>query len=164
MRLSELNGVNMKTIKVGEKVWNMIVENGKFGETADDVLSRLLNFNGNGRTGGEESVTPKNPPNETKDHPRGWKERLATVRMTQNVENGGLVLRFDTGQSEKWRLPAQNDTAGIRIVRDKAVSFVRKNGGTIGQEHAAIRALTSRGYHVTGRAQLSQEELRKIFV
>jgi len=154
----------MKTIKVGEKVWNMIVENGKFGETADDVLSRLLNFNGHGRTGSEGSVTPNSPANETKENPRGWKERRATVRMTQNVENGDLVLRFDTGQSEKWKLPAKNDHAGIRSVRDKAIAFVRKNGGTIGQEHAAIRALTSRGYHVaTPASNLSREELQKLF-
>jgi hypothetical protein len=153
----------MRTIKVGDKVWNMIVENGKFGETADDVLRRLLNLNVV-VAGDAASAAPKDsePPNGARQF--GWKERRATVRMTQSVENGELVLRFDSGQTEKWKLPAKNNPAGIRIVRDKAIAFVRKNGGTTGQEHAAIRALTSRGYRVTGSGKLSDEELRKMFV
>lgn len=31
-----------KTIRVSEYVWEIIVSHGKFGETADDVLLRLL--------------------------------------------------------------------------------------------------------------------------
>jgi hypothetical protein len=150
----------MKTIKIGEQVWDTIVQNGKFGETADDVLRRLLNPN-TVIAANTPTVTPKDsePPSETRQY--GWKERRATVRMTQTVENGELILRFDSGQTEKWKLPTKNDPAGIRSVRNKAIAFVRKNGGTIGQEHAAIRALTSRGYHVT--SNLSREELQKIF-
>jgi len=73
--------------------------------------------------------------------------------MYQKVEGGKLVLEFETGQRCEWSLPSQNDSAGIRQVRDNAVEFVRKNGGTDGQVGAAMRALTSRGYHVTLKSQ-----------
>jgi len=79
----------------------------------------------------------------------GWKERRAEVAMYQMVEGGKLMLEFETGQREEWKLPSQNDAAGIRRVRDCAIEFVLKNGGTAGQVGAAMRALTSRGYHVT---------------
>ncbi len=139
----------MKTIKVGEKVWNIIVEHGKFGETADDVLGRLLSLKNGGSTGGGAGVPSNSPSSKDSAHQYGWKERRANVRMTQHVENGALVLRFDSGQTDKWKLPAKDDNSAIRKVRDQAVAFVRNNGGTKGQEHAAIRALTSRGYFVT---------------
>jgi hypothetical protein len=148
MLFSDLIVTNMKTIKVGDKVWNMIVQNGKFGETADDVLGRLLSIKGS-CAGSVTGGTSNSSPSEAREHSYGWKERRATVRMTQNVNNGMLTLRFDTGQTESWKLPGKDDYSAIRTVRDKAVAFVRNNGGTKGQEHAAIRALTSRGYRVT---------------
>jgi hypothetical protein len=144
----------VQTIKIGEKVWNAIKAEGKFGETADDVLQRLLKLNDSDRANAQGSCATGE---------RRWKERRAKVRMTQNVENGELVLRFDSGQTGKWKLPAnKNDHAEIRRIRDLAVAFVRNKGGTIGQEHAAIRALTHRGYHVTAR--LFRDELRQMFV
>jgi hypothetical protein len=79
----------------------------------------------------------------------GWKERRAEVAMYQKVEGGKLMLEFETGQRGEWVLPSAENSAGIRRVRDLAVDFVRKNGGTEGQVGAAMRALTSRGYHVT---------------
>jgi predicted CopG family antitoxin len=141
----------MKTIKIGDNVWNKIVQNGKFGETADDVLVRLLELNAETKSNNEAAL----PPNSDGGHAHAWKERRASVRMTQDVIHGELILRFDTGQFEKWPLPAMDDHKAIRSLRDNAVKFVRKNGGTIGQEHAAIRALTSRGYHVAPRSPKS---------
>jgi len=130
----------------------MIVQNGKFGETADDVLFRLLNQSCGRETDTGGSNASKNPPAKDDAHQYGWKERRAAVRMTQNVDHGELVLRFETGQTEKWKLPAKDDFKEIRRVRNAAIAFVKKNSGTIGQERAAIRALTSRGYHVTSRS------------
>jgi len=129
----------MRTIKISDEVWDVIAKNGKFGETADDVLRRLLNV---------DEVS-----SETPTVARAWKERRATVRMTQEVQDNELVLKFDTGATFSKKLPAKQNSAEIRGVRDAAIEFVKKNGGTTGQEHAAIRALTSRGYHVTRKAE-----------
>jgi negative regulator of replication initiation len=125
----------MRTIKISDEVWDVIEKNGKFRETEDDVLRRLLNVSSNG--------TKKNV------EVRAWKERRATVRMTQNVQNNELILKFDSGETFRRTLPPKERISEIRQVRDAAIDFVKKNGGTKGQEHAAIRALTSRGYHVT---------------
>ena len=126
----------MKTIRISEEVWNEMVKQGqgKFGETEDVVLRRLLKLD-------------QIPVAENNAQLR-WKQRRATVRMTQEVIGNKLKLQFDTGQKFEKTLPARNDRPGIRNIRDAAVTFVRENGGTKGQEHAAIRALTHRGYHV----------------
>ena len=69
--------------------------------------------------------------------------------MTQRVENNKLTLEFDNGARFERTLPSKDNRLAIRKVRDEAIEFVKKHGGTKGQEHAAIRALTSRGYHVS---------------
>lgn len=128
----------MRTIKISDKVWEKIADNGKFGETEDDVLKRLL------------GLKPTTDDDQHQAGPRVWKQRRTTERMTQNnCRNGELVLEFDSGALFKQKLPDKNDIPAIRKLRNAAVTFVKKNGGTIGQEHAAIRALTSNGYHVT---------------
>lgn len=140
----------MRTIKISDAVWEVIEKNGKFRETEDDVLRRLLKLP-DGRSG----------TSSTSGQPRAWKERRATVRMTQTVieENRKhfLMLRFDSGETGKWTLPPKDDTSAIRKVRDEAMQFVKRSGGTKGQEHAAIRALTSRGYYVTNRTEIEFE-------
>jgi hypothetical protein len=74
--------------------------------------------------------------------------------MTQRVTpDEKLVLAFDSGPKGEWQLPSKTDVSAIRKVRDEAVAFVREHGGTTGQEHAAIRAVTSRGYHITARRE-----------
>jgi hypothetical protein len=137
----------MKTIRISDEVWNAIAAQGKFGETEDIVLRRILNI---GTTNGHETKLPAIVSTQS---PRGyaWKQRQASDRLTQVVMDGRLVLQFDSGPKQDWALPPRNDIPAIRKVRDEAIAFVRENGGTTGQEHAAIRALTSRGYHVTIR-------------
>ena len=131
----------MKTIRISEEVWTAIAAQGKFGETEDDVLLRVLKISpNNSRSNGS-------PANESNKQ-YGWKERRATIRMTQTVKGNKLILEFDSGPRFERTLPAKENRPAIRKVRDEAVEFVRSNGGTKGQEHAAIRALTSRGYHV----------------
>jgi hypothetical protein len=142
----------MKTIRISDEVWNVIAENGKFGETEDIVLRRLLEVvqprepRGSGLTTGVGNGVGQ-------ERPYGWKERRADVRMFQRVRDGKLVLEFETGQRREWKLPAKDDAAAIRVIRDEAIDFVRENQGTEGQKGAAMRALTSRGYHVTLKGQ-----------
>jgi negative regulator of replication initiation len=131
----------MKTIRISEEAWTAIAAQGKFGETEDDVLRRVLKISPNSSQSNGSSANESN-----KQY--GWKERRATIRMTQTVKGNKLILEFDSGPRFERTLPAKENRLAIRKVRDEAVGFVRSNGGTKGQEHAAIRALTSRGYHV----------------
>ncbi|HUA68710.1 MAG TPA: hypothetical protein VMA13_09195 [Candidatus Saccharimonadales bacterium] len=130
----------MKTIRISEEVWAAIAAHGKFGETEDDVLRRVFKLSPNNiQTNGSSSTGQKQ---------YGWKERRATDRMTQTVRNNKLILEFDSGARFEEILPPKENRAAIRKFRDEALEFVKSNGGTEGQEKAAIRALTSRGYHI----------------
>lgn len=130
----------MKTIRISEEAWAAIAAHGKFGETEDDVLRRVFKLSPNNIQANGSSTT------EQKQY--GWKERRATVRMTQTVRNNKLILEFDSGARFEKALPPKENRAAVRKFRDEAVEFVKSNGGTEGQEKAAIRALTSRGYHI----------------
>lgn len=137
----------MKTIKVSDEVWNAIAAQGKFGETEDDVLRRVFKLPAIGAASAEAA--------EAKSY--GWKERRANVRMFQKVTGGKLILEFEGGERREWTLPSKGDSAGIRKVRDEAVAWVKAGGGTDGQAGAAMRALTSRGYHVTLKSERARE-------
>ena len=139
----------MKTIRISDEVWNAIAAVGKFGETEDHVLRRVFKLPASGHALRPLTEEHRSPSASESDKQYGWKERRATDRMTQNVNGSKMVLEFDRGPKFERTLPAKNDHHAIRKLRDDAVEFVRSNGGTKGQEHAAIKALTSRGYLVT---------------
>lgn len=142
----------MSMIRVSDEVWAEIAARGKFGETEDMVLRRVFNITEKQAASKTAAVELGHVPDNGAEH--NWKKRKATVRMTQTVTSGNkLVLAFDTGQKGEWTLPSRDEVAAIRRIRDEAVAFVRGNGGTAGQQHAAIRALTSRGYHITVRRE-----------
>ena len=130
----------MKMIRISEEVWAAIAAQGKFGETEDDVLHRIFKISPNNSESNGLSA------NSHKQY--GWKERRATDRMTQTVKNNKLILEFDSGARFEKTLPPKENRSAIRKLRDEAVEFVHAHGGTEGQEKAAIRALTSRGYHI----------------
>ena len=132
----------MKTIRISDEVWDAIASRGKFGETEEDVLRRVFKIEPLEESGQANGSVEKAPPH-------GWKERRTEVRMFQTVRDNNLILEFESGQRGEWVLPSKKDSTSIRRVRDLAVQFVRENGGTDGQVAAAMRALTSRGYHVT---------------
>ncbi len=119
----------MKTIRIDLDVWREIEKIGKFNETANDVLRRVFKL-----------------PSKTSF---GTGIRHATHRLSPTVKGGKFVLRFQDGLTQSWPLPNKEDKKGIRELRDKAVSFVRKNMGTYGQEEAVKKALTQAGYYLT---------------
>ena len=138
----------MKTIRISDEVWNAVAAKGKFGETEDDVLCRVFGV-GNPNPIAATTAKIKSSSESQSKRTFGWKERRAEVAMFQKVEGNKLILEFQTGQRGEWDLPSKENSAGIRRVRDLAIEFVQKNGGMAGQVGADMRALTSRGYHVT---------------
>ncbi len=125
----------MKTIRISDGVWDEIVRRGKFGETSDDVLRRVFGIEQ--AQDAAESMRNK------------VRKRFADRKMSARLENGQLVVEFYDGPSGRWTLPPKNDKNGIRAIRDQAVEFAKKNGGTLGQMHAVMKALTDKGYHLT---------------
>jgi hypothetical protein len=147
----------MKTIHVSDEVWNAIRENGKFGETEEDqVLRRVFKIPSNNFQSRPNSVASMLPAKESNKQ-YGWKERRAMNRMRDETGKGNkLVLEFDHGPRFEMPFPAKDNHFAIRTLRNEAVKFVCSSSGTKGQEHAAIKALTSRGYFVAKSSDPSE--------
>ena len=125
----------MKTIQISKEVWNEIIKKGRFGETTeDDVLRRILGIN---------KLIVKPTPRQ------GKRTRKSTVRMSATIVGNELVVQFANGISRSWNLPDRQDKAGIRLIRDSAVSFATIGGATFGQQNAVKKTLTDAGYYVS---------------
>jgi len=120
----------MRTIRISTEVWDAIAKVGKFGETPDHVLRRVFKVEGKARSSGLQ------------------KRRIATTKMSREVNGQEFTVRFADGTSKSWSLPKREDKAGIRRVRDAAVKFATGNGATDGQVHAVMKGLTEAGYHL----------------
>ncbi len=120
----------MRTIRISDKVWNAIAEQGKFGETPDDVLRRVFKI-------------------EPVDKANMRRRMAANHKMTARVEGGNLSISFADGLTKKWLLPLKDQKGELRAVRDVAIAFAVQQGATDGQLKAVIKAMTSAGYHLT---------------
>ena len=134
-----------RTIRISDEVWTAIAARGKFGETENCVLERILGLQ---KLNGQLSEyvdehTIKILPSNSKQHNR---KSLATIKMSADVRGGILYVSFENGNSESWRLPHKSDKVAIREIRDKAVEFAKKNGASLGQENAVKKALTDAEY------------------
>jgi len=125
----------MRTVRISDAVYKVIASKGKFGETVDDVLRR------------EFGVV---------DHPKarsvGTSSRrrtFATNRMSSNISQNRLIVKFASGERKEWVLPDKSDKNGIRIVRNAAGAFAIDCGATEGQVNAVYKTLTEGGYHLT---------------
>ncbi|HLQ26263.1 MAG TPA: hypothetical protein VK138_10340 [Acidiferrobacterales bacterium] len=138
----------MRTIEISAEVWQAIADQGKFGETEDDVLRRVFKL----PTSTEQ---PRTPSKANGEHPRTrWPSALprrsfATQRMSSYLNNGQLHISFAGGASRSWSLPGPNDKAALLSMREKAVSFAKEHGATVGQVNAVKKTLTDEGYHLT---------------
>jgi hypothetical protein len=127
----------MRKITISDEVWQAIAERGKFGETEDDVLRRILGVPA--ATGPRRNAPPG----------RG-KKRIAEKSMSAKVVEGVMKIRFEDGTHKEWRLPARTDKATLKSIRDEAVRFALDNGATDpGQTNAVRKAFSDAGYHLT---------------
>jgi len=129
----------MRTIKISEDVWQVIASQGKFGETEDDVLRRILKL-------------PQQPRAADLTKPSGIakgrspRQAFATQRMSCYISNNQLHVTFQDGSTRSWPLPNRDDKNGIKAVREKAVTFAREHEASIGQINAVKKTLTDNEY------------------
>jgi len=138
----------MRVIKISEEVWQKIATFGKFGETEDDVLRRIL-----GMPAGIE-VYPTRAAAATEASPTsrsssGRRRSFAKQRLTSFINHNQLHVEFQDGASLSWSLPDPKDKANIRAVLEKALCFAREHGASVGQVNAVRKTLTNEGYHLT---------------
>ena len=136
----------MRSIRVSDEVWDAIAAKGRFGETEDDVLRRVLGVKGQPPTPATRSVTTQTQTQ------RGQRSSppIANIRMSADVRDNQLIVSFVSGARKNFSLPKRTDLNGIRQVRAEAVLWARSSGASPGQEDAVKKALTSAGYHIRG--------------
>jgi hypothetical protein len=117
----------MRKIMVSEPVWAAIVERGKFGEQADDVLRRVFEIPSARPTGKA-------------------KTKFATKTVSPWIEKGQLHILFDDGPLS-WKLPKKSDRLAIARVRSAAHVEARNRGATEGQLNAMTKRLNEQGYY-----------------
>ena len=131
----------MRSIRISDEVWDEIAKRGKFGETEDDVLRQVFGLNVHA---GEQE------PHTAFTKPARRRGRFATNPMHAGVHNGHLVVSFESGAEDRWKLPERTDKSEIRRIRAEAVEFALKNGASKpGQTNAVLKALTEADYHLT---------------
>jgi hypothetical protein len=130
----------MRAIRVSEEVWQAIAARGKFGETENDVLERILDIQGI-----PEQKPVQMAPRSDRSAPQR-RHHFATIKMSAEVRGKVLHVSFDHGASNSWQLPDKSDKVGIRSARDKAIDFAKQNGASYGQEQAVKKALTDAEY------------------
>jgi negative regulator of replication initiation len=138
----------MRTIRISDEVWQAVADQGKFGETEDDVLRRIFKLPASSiRTGDQTNLAAgARLPNRA---PSGRRRSFAAQRMSSFINKNELHVEFHDGASSSWSLPARNDKAGIRALLDNAIEFARKNKASLGQINAVRKTLTSADYHIT---------------
>jgi hypothetical protein len=138
----------MRVIKITEEVWQKIASHGKFGETEDDVLRRILGVPATSEINSTRTtVAPSAAP--TSRASSGRRRSFATQRMTSYINRNQLHIEFQDGASSSWSLPDPKDKASIRAVLEKALSFAREHEASVGQVNAVRKTLTNEGYHLT---------------
>lgn len=138
----------MRTIKITEEVWQKIASHGKFGETEDDVLRRILGVPATTEIYPKRStVAPSSSP--ASQASSGRRRSFATQRLTSYINLNQFHVEFQDGASSSWALPDPKDKTNIRAVLEKALSFAREHGASVGQVNAVRKTLTNEGYHLT---------------
>jgi len=139
----------MRRIEIDDVVWDAIAEQGKFGETENDVLRRILRLPPRDMAQARPALGPRSDHElRTSSPDNASRSRVATKRMSSFVQNGTLVIEFADGPRKTFALPDRDNKKGIRQSRDEAVQFARAAGASYGQEMAVKKALTEAGYHL----------------
>jgi hypothetical protein len=141
--------VIMRNVRISEEVWQAIAERGKFGETEDDVLRRILDLPSSSGPGGAATTAKMQSTVSTDRAAPARRRSFATQRMTSYIARNQLHIEFQDGASSSWALPNPTDKAGIRAILDKALEFARDHGASIGQINAARKTLTNEGIWLT---------------
>ena len=125
-----------KTVTVSEEVWGHVAEHGRFGESFDDVLRRMLGLREAPAASGSR---------------RPSQNRRAERRLSPYmVDDGCVVLGWDGGEELRLRLPARDDRSAITQLAAEAKRWARDGGASDGQLKAIDKLLSEAGYYRRG--------------
>jgi hypothetical protein len=130
----------LRSVQVSEEVYEVIAQDGKFGESVDDVLRRLLGLPERLGQSTPYTVTPRRRPSRTRP-------RLSERTISARVEGGQLLLAVE-GEQISWDLPSRHEVERIRTITYEALAWAEERGATIGQLKAVRKALSEAGYYL----------------
>lgn len=130
-----------RTVQISDVVYEHVATHGKFGESVDDVLRRLL---------GLDEATSTRHGRSDSSASQGRRSRQATTRMSARVEAEQLVVEFRGGPRRTWRLPASRTGQAVANLSGEARTWAEAQGATYGQSKAVHKALTNAGFYNTG--------------
>ena len=127
----------MHHVKLSEEVWQKIAEQGQFGETEDDVLRRVFKL---------PAVTAEERHQRRRGggHRGRGNTRYATQRMSVRVEDKQLVISFEGGASNTWKLPHVRNKVAIRDMLENAMGFALEHGATDPGQTNTVRKAANR--------------------
>lgn len=74
--------------------------------------------------------------------------RKATNKQSVRVEEGYLVIEYQSGSKESWELPELADKEAIGQIWEKAKTFAKECDATDGQVAAISKEMRSNGYRI----------------
>lgn len=125
-----------RTVTVSEAVWGHVAEHGRFGESFDDVLRRMLAIDDNR----DRATTGR------RSHQRRAERRLSPYTL----EEGSVVLGWDGSEELRVALPARDDRQSITRLVGQAKEWARAGGATEGQLKAIDKLFSEAGYYRRG--------------
>jgi hypothetical protein len=93
------------------------------------------------------------PPTSPTSPKRRSRVMHATRQLRATLNKTHLLVQFADGLERRFPLPARNDVAAIRAVRQAACDWAAEGGATDGQFAAIKKALTGGGFYLQGPQQ-----------
>lgn len=90
----------MRSISISQPVWDAIASRGKFGETEDDVLRRILGVPPRSASEPAPAVQSR-----TTRQSNGQRRSFATDKLSSYISDNELRVSFASGASQSWKLP-----------------------------------------------------------
>src|SRR4051812_32304006 len=112
-----------RTVSISQDVYEFVAHRGRFGESFDDVVRRLLKV---GTSATDGPVDGRQPTHVS----RG---RLSTRTVSPRVADGLLEVSVEGTGSRRWTLPDASDSHEIRRVTHEALAWAGEAGATEGQ-------------------------------
>jgi hypothetical protein len=130
--------MDWRVIRISDVVWSAMKKDSTLEDTPDKVLQRWaerLNLV-------DQQLTGLVGNKRTRSAPKG----SMPIRWSLDRKRNILTGAFRDGTSEEFALPAKDDYAGIKKVREQVVRFVEAHGGSDGQWRAGHKELSGHGW------------------
>jgi predicted CopG family antitoxin len=140
-----------RTVSISDEVYGHVADRGRFGESFDEALRRLLHVRDEAIMTAA-AATPPRPGQRISTHVKGVRgPNLSTRRLSPClIRDGVLILGWDGVEELRLRLPDKTNRKGIEAVVGEAKRWATPAGASHGQLNAIDKTLSDGGYYRRG--------------